>query len=94
MPGVIACELGFKSLTDDSTSSETCGNFVFSPETDMTEGATGTAMTTMEVYLDPDVGYLVGVKYCYIPVEHGISWSQYMEWMLQHQPEWHSSDDY
>lgn len=80
--------MSFMDQGTDSPNTEDCGNYADGSATDLTDESGRTTMTTMEVMLDTSTGYLVGVKYCEIPINSGVSWSQYLEWFWQSQPEW------
>jgi hypothetical protein len=80
--------MSFMDQGTDSPNTEDCGNYDDGAATDLTDESGRTTMTTMEVMLDTSTGFLVGVKYCEIPVNSGISWSQYLEWFWQSYPEW------
>ena len=84
-PGHIACKIDHIITEDLTKQTLTCGNWDAATATDMTDESTRTAMTHMEVMLD-DNGLMVGMKYCEIPVNSGISWSQYLEWLFQKHP--------
>ena len=51
-------------------------------------------MTSIEAYISNSTDYLLGVKYCDVPVEYGISWRQYFAWAWQFESDWDIATDW
>ena len=70
-----------------------CGNYTpGGDEIDLTDGSMEGAMTSTVVYISNETNMLVGVEYCEVPIESGISWRQYFDWVLQFKTAWVEGD--
>lgn len=51
-------------------------------------------MTSITTYIAKSNDNLLGVKYCDVPVEYGISWRQYFAWAWQFEDDWVIANDW